>query len=339
LHRFDYTPEQCKQYHTTVEKTVVPLWKRISERRRDTMNLDRLRPWDGSVDPLGREPLKPFSNVEDLISGCERIFDRVDPDFGRQFNAMARDGLLDLSARKGKAPGGYQSSLDEARRPFVFMNAVGLNSDVFTLLHEGGHSFHTLACADHPLVDYRHGPMEFNEVASMAMELLAAEHLEEFYSDEDKQRAKNTHFEDVIFILPWVAVIDSFQHWIYENPEHSRDERREKWLEILHRLNGGVTDWTGLEEVEACLWHRQLHIFEVPFYYIEYGIAQIGALQVWRNAKRDGVRAIKDYKKGLALGGARPLPEIYQRAGIEFKFTEDIIGPLMEAVGRELNLD
>lgn len=338
LHRFDYTAEDCKQYHSTVEKTVVPLWREICERRRRTMKLDRLRPWDAAVDPEGRPPLKPFTEVNDLISGCERVFAGVDPDFGKQFAALSRDGLLDLASRKGKAPGGYQSSLDEARRPFIFMNAVGVNGDVFTLLHEGGHSFHTLACAHDPLIDYRHGPMEFNEVASMAMELLGAEHLEEFYSEADKQRARISHFEDAVFILPWVALIDSFQHWIYEHPEHSRTERREKWVELFRRFSGGVTEWEGLEEVEAALWHRQLHIFEVPFYYIEYGIAQLGALQVWRNAKKDGRRAVQAYRAGLAAGGSLPLPDIYTLAGIKFCFTEDIIAPLMDALRGELNL-
>ena len=338
LHRFDYTPDDCKQYHATVEKLVVPYWRQISERRRETMQLERLRPWDGAVDPQGRPPLKPFSEVADLISGCERVFARVDPEFGEQFAAMSRDGLLDLASRKGKAPGGYQSSLDEARRPFVFMNAVGVNGDVFTLLHEGGHSFHTLACRHDPLIDYRHGPMEFNEVASMAMELMGAEHLDEFYSPEDKERARTSHFEDVVYILPWVALIDAFQHWIYENPGHSRAERRSKWVELFRRFNGGGADWSGLEAVEAVLWHRQLHIFEVPFYYIEYGIAQLGALQVWRNARQDGPRAVQAYKDGLAAGGALPVTDIYSRAGIKFCFTEDIIAPLMDAVREELNL-
>lgn len=262
----------------------------------------------------------------------------VDPDLGQQFSSMSEGGLLDLASRKGKAPGGYQCSLDESRRPFIFMNAVGIDADINTLLHEGGHAFHTLSCSHEPLVDYRHGPMEFNEVASMAMELLAGEYLDEFYSKEEKQRSREGHLEDIIYVLAWVATIDSFQHWIYENPDHTKQQRRDKWIEIRRKFSGEVVDWTNLDVFEAYLWHRQLHIFEVPFYYIEYGIAQLGALQVWQNAKKNWEKAIQDYRKGLALGGSRPLPEIYAEAGIRFDFSETIISPLMDAVKRELKL-
>jgi len=339
MHRFDYTPDDCKEYHRTVEKTVVPLWSEICQRRKQAMKLDRLRPWDGAVDPLGRSPLKPFTQVSELIKKCQKMFNMVDPELGKQFSIMSEGGLLDLASRKGKAPGGYQCSLDESRRPFIFMNAVGIDADINTLLHEGGHAFHTLACSHDPLVDYRHGPMEFNEVASMAMELLAGEYLDEFYTKEEKQRSRESHLEDIIYVLAWVATIDSFQHWIYENPEHTKQQRREKWVEVRRRFSGGVFDWTDLGEFEAYLWHRQLHIFEVPFYYIEYGIAQLGALQVWQNAKKNWKKSIQDYRKGLALGGSRPLPEIYAEAGIRFDFSEKIISPLMDAVKRELKLD
>lgn len=338
LHRFDYTPADCKQYHDTVEKLVVPVWKKVCERRKARMKLDQLKPWDTSVDPLGLPPLKPFDKVDELIVKCQKMFQRVDPDLGNQFQEMADAGLLDLASRKGKAPGGYQSSLDESRKPFIFMNAVGTDSDVNTLLHEGGHAFHTMACrADH-LKDYRHGPMEFNEVASMAMELLAREYIDEFYSEDEKKRSIQEHLEDIIFILPWVATIDCFQHWIYENPQHTAAERRAKWVEIYRRFSSGSVDWSEFAEIEEYLWHRQLHIFEVPFYYIEYGIAQLGALQVWQNAKRDWSGAIRDYRKGLALGGSKPLPEIYQTAGIKFDFSAEIIGPLMDAIQTSIDL-
>ncbi|MBP9853640.1 MAG: M3 family oligoendopeptidase [Candidatus Omnitrophica bacterium] len=338
LHRFDYTPEDCKQYHRTIEKTVVPLWSQICQRRKNEMKVSNLRPWDGEVDPLGRAPLKPFEQVNDLIAKCKKIFHLVDPDFGKYFDSMAESGMLDLASRKGKAPGGYQTSLDESRRPFIFMNAVGMDGDINTLLHEGGHAFHTLSCRHDPLVDYRHGPMEFNEVASMAMELLAGEYLDEFYSKEEKQRSRENHLEDIVYVLAWVATIDSFQHWIYENPTHTREQRREMWVNIRRSFSGGVFDWAGLEAAENYLWHRQLHIFEVPFYYIEYGIAQLGALQVWQNAKKNWKKAVQDYKSGLELGGAKPLPEIYAKAGIKFDFSERIISPLMEAVKAELKL-
>ena len=336
LHRFDYTPEDCKKYHETVKRLVVPLWASITENRKKQMKLDSLRPWDSAVDPLGRAPLKPFVDVEKLISGCEEIFKKVDAELGQQFREMAQMKLLDLASRKGKAPGGYQSALDEARKPFIFMNAVGVDGDVRTLLHEAGHAFHGLACAHDPLVDYRHAPMEFNEVASMGMELLADQYLSVFYNYEDAQRSRTTHFEDSVFTLVWVAIIDAFQHWIYENPKHGRGARQKAWLDIRRQFGGDLIDWQGLEDEQASLWQRQLHIFEVPFYYIEYGIAQLGALQLWLNAKKDSAKALREYRQGLSFGGSRPLPELFKEAGIRFDFSENTIAPLMDAVKDEL---
>ena len=344
LHRFDYTPEDCKKYHTSIESLVVPLWRKILERRRQQMKLESLRPWDTAVDPLGRAPLKPFEDVKDLIEGCQKIFAKVDPELGQQFSQMIQKGLLDLQSRKGKAPGGYQSALDESRKPFIFMNAVGLDQDVRTLLHEAGHAFHTFACAHDSLVNYRHGPMEFNEVASMAMELLGGKYLDVFYKKDDFERSVVDHLEDIVYILGWVAVVDAFQHWIYENPNHSSEERLKQWIFIHKRFGGDLINWDGLQKEHEYLWHRQLHIFEVPFYYIEYGIAQLGALQVWSSATKHGgstsggdwAEAVASYRRGLSLGGSRPLPELYQTTGIRFDFSENTIAPLMEMVKKEL---
>jgi oligoendopeptidase F len=280
--------------------------------------------------------LKPFEEVNGLIAGCQKIFHRIDGELGKQFSQIARTNLLDLSSRKGKAPGGYQSTLNEARQPFIFMNAVGLDSDVRTLLHEGGHAFHALACAHDPLLDYRHGPMEFNEVASMGMELLADRHLNVFYNLNDANRSRITHLEDILFTLVWVAAIDAFQHWIYENPQHSAGERRNKWVEIHTRFGGAALDWRGLEEEHAYLWHRQLHVFEVPFYYIEYGIAQLGALQLWLHNKKNPKKTLKQYRTALSLGGSKPLPELFKAAGLEFKFSDKIIAPLAKEIEKEL---
>lgn len=335
-HRFDYTPDDCRRYHDAVQRLVVPVYERIQQKRRDQMKLDALRPWDTAVDPLGRPPLKPFEKVDQLIAGVNTIFDRIDPELGGQFKTMAAMGLLDLDSRKGKAPGGYQSTLAETRKPFIFMNAVGINRDVETLLHEGGHAFHALATADEPFHPYRHAPLEFCEVASMSMELLGEPHLDVFYRPDDVKRTKFEHLEGIIHILPWVATVDAFQHWIYEHPGHSRDERSRVWLETYARFMGTVVDWTGLEEFRRFLWHRQLHIFEYPFYYIEYGIAQLGALQLWVRARTDREAALADYKRGLALGGARPLPELFAAAGLKFDFSENTIAPLMDAVLDEL---
>ncbi|MBN1870675.1 MAG: M3 family oligoendopeptidase [Candidatus Omnitrophica bacterium] len=336
LHRFDYGPSECRQYHDSIERLVVPLWNQILRKRKAQMKLEQLRPWDTAADPFGRSPLKPFEDVKDLIEGCREIFSRVDKDLGAQFSEMAGTGLLDLVSRKGKAPGGYQSTLDECRKPFIFMNAVGIDHDVRTLLHEGGHAFHALACAHEPILDYRHGPMEFNEVASMGMELLADRHLDVFYGKEDERRSRIKHLEDVIFTLIWVATIDAFQHWIYENPGHSVHERRKVWLTLHERFNGDVIDWSGLEDERAVLWHRQLHVFEAPFYYIEYGVAQLGALQLWMNSRQNFKKTIQDYRNALSLGGSRPLPELFEAAGLRFDFSEKIIDPLMKEVQKEL---
>lgn len=335
--RFDYTIADCEQYHRAIERHVVPLWERILSRRQQVMKLPQLRPWDTSVDPLNRPPLKPFEKPEELIRGTSRVFHRVDPLLGEQFDAMAAANLLDLSSRKGKAPGGYQTTLTEARKPFIFMNAVGVEQDVRVLLHEGGHAFHSLAAADEPLMAYRHAPMEFCEVASMSMELLGDEFLDEFYNEADLRRSRREHFEGVIHTLPWVATIDAFQQWIYENPRAAGDQRRRAWLECSDRFSGNVIDWSGLDEEKSYAWHRQLHIFEVPFYYIEYGIAQIGALQLWVRAIKEGrAAALAGYRKALSLGGSRPLPELFAAAGLKFDFSESTIAPLMEAVAAEL---
>ena len=336
LHRFDYTVDDCKAYHASIEKCVVPLYRSIVKKHKELLGYDELRPWDSSVDPLGRPPLKPFEETEKLVGGVKNIFNQVDDQLANYYQSMDDLGCLDLASRKGKAPGGYQSTLGEARKPFIFMNSVGVDGDVRTLLHEAGHAFHSLLCAHDPIADYRHAPMEFCEVASMAMELLGGEYLSEFYNADDEKRSVTDHLEDIVFVLAWVATIDAFQHWIYENPKHTRDERRAKWLEILGRFSGGEVNWEGFEDAKEYMWHKQLHIFEVPFYYIEYGIAQLGALQLWLNSKKDWNKALEDYKKGLSIGGARPLPELFESAGIRFDFSQGTIEPLVGVIEDKL---
>ncbi len=335
-HRFDYSPADCERFHRAVEKVVVPLSREIQLRRRGTMKLDALRPWDVSVDPEGRSPLKPFEKPEELIAGAEAAFTRVAPELGAQFADMRQSGLLDLASRKGKAPGGYMCALAEARKPFIFMNAVGVDRDVTTLLHEGGHAFHAFAAADEPLAAYRSAPLEFAEVASMGMELLAGDFLDVFYKGEDLRREKREKFEEVIGLLPWIATIDRFQHALYSLPAHTRDDRRAIWLETMARFGGGVVDWSGLDEERAHRWHAQLHIFQYPFYYIEYGIAQLGALGLWVAARKDRKKALAAYRKALSLGGSKPLPELFKAAGLPFDFSEKTIEPLVAAVAKEL---
>jgi len=335
LGRFDYAPADCFDFHEAVAGSVMPAYERSLARRKEALNLDRLRPWDLAVDPLGRLPLKPFSRPEELSAMASKAFHAVDPQLGQEFETMINRGLLDLDSRKGKAPGGYMSTLEEVRLPFIFMNAVGLSQDVYTLLHEGGHAFHAFAARPEAMLHYRHAPMEFSEVASMGMELIASNYLEGVYTRSESARARKEHLETILYLFPWIATIDAFQHWIYSNPGHSVEERNGFWLELLKRFGGDV-DYAGCEDAQRSQWQRQLHLFEVPFYYIEYGIAQLGALQIWQNSKSDLTKAITDYKAGLALGGSRPLPELFTAAGIKFDFTEATIRPLVSAIEAEI---
>jgi oligoendopeptidase F len=337
LKRFDYTPDDCIRFADTIEKTCVPLMRQLDEERARDLRLDALRPWDLSVDPKNRPPLRPFpeSDIDGFISKTKSIFERLSPQLADDFDSLRRRNNLDLGSRKGKQPGGYQSTLEECREPFIFMNAAGVQRDVETLLHEGGHAFHSIAARGEPLVFLRHGPMEFNEVASMSMELFGVDHLDVFYDDADAARAKRVHFEGIIRILPWIATIDMFQHWIYTHPGHSRDQRAKHWVSLMDRF-GSRVDWSGWEHAREAWWQRQLHLFHVPFYYVEYGIAQLGALQLWRNAKRDLRGALESYRAALQLGGTRPLPELFDAAGIKFDFSERTLRPLMDEIGEEL---
>jgi oligoendopeptidase F len=333
--RFDYTPENCLQFHDAVEKEIVPAVREIQNERKRQLNLEKLRPWDLAVDPQNRAPLKPFAQVGEMVSRTQKIFNHLDAELAAGFRQMQDLHLLDLDNRKGKAPGGYQSTLSEARVPFIFMNAIGLQRDVETILHEAGHAFHAQATRDEDLYAYRGAPIEFCEVASMAMELLGNEFLEEFYPTPEANRARKTHLEGIIGFFPWMATVDAFQHWIYTHANHTRAERKAAYLKLMDRFGGDV-DYSGYEEIRAYSWHRQLHIFIHPFYYVEYGIAQLGALQVWANSRRDKAKALNDYKKSLALGGSRPLPELFSAAGCKFQFDAATIKPLIQLANSEL---
>jgi oligoendopeptidase F len=333
--RFDYTPDDCIKFHDAVEKEIMPVVRELQAQRRAQLKLEKLRPWDLAVDPLNRPPLKPFVEVGEMVLRTQKIFDSLDGELADGFKQMGDLHLLDLDNRKGKAPGGYQSTLSEARVPFIFMNAIGLQRDVETILHEAGHAFHALARREEDLYPYRSAPIEFCEVASMSMELLGNEFLEEFYSTADANRARRVHLEGVVGVFPWIATVDAFQHWIYTRPNHTRAERKSAWLDLMNHFSGDV-DWENFETARANLWHRQLHIFLIPFYYIEYGIAQLGALQVWANSKHDKAKALNDYKKSLALGGSRPLPELFSAAGCKFEFSEKTIQPLAKMLREEL---
>ena len=335
--RFDYTPKDCFAFHDSVEAVVAPAVRQLRTRRATEMGLEKLKPWDLIVDPQGRAPLKPFRNGSQLARISRRVFDRVDRQLGRQFQTLIDRGVLDLDNRPGKEPGGYQTTLTERKLPFIFMNAVGRDTDVRTLLHEGGHAFHMLAARDEPILDYRHAPMEFCEVASMGMELLANRHADVFYpNDEHQERSTRVLLEGTLDILPWIATIDAFQHWIYTHPKHTRTERVAAWMRLRSRFGDGA-DWSEHRRYEEVLWHRQLHLFGSPFYYIEYGIAQLGALMVWYRALRNPSAALAAYKRALALGGSVGLRELFRTAGGRLDFSSRSMKPLVETVMERLD--
>ena len=335
LGRFDYSPDDCISFQNAIEEEMVPLLRELQDERIQELNINELKPWDTATDPKGRPPLEPFEKVSDLIECSQSIFKQVDGNLSDWFQTMQDLDLLDLANRKGKAPGGYQCSLDESRLPFIFMNSVGVQRDVETLLHEAGHAFHSMASQNEPLHSYRHAPIEFCEVASMAMELLGSEFLEEFYNSEEARRARINHLEGIVFVFPWIATVDAFQHWLYLYPDHSIEDRDKAWSNLIDRFGGNV-DWTHYELAKAKLWHKQLHIFLHPFYYVEYGIAQLGALQVWANYKNNRSKALNDYKAALALGGSKPLPELFKRCNIQFDLSRDTVAPMADLLRKEL---
>lgn len=338
-YRFDYTPDDCLRFHDAVEATVMPAYARLMAHRRERLRLNELRPWDTTVDLYRKGPLRAFRDGKELAERTPPVFAAVDHELGRQFALLRDEGLLDLDSRPGKAPGGYCDTLQVTGRPFIFMNAVGLAEDVMTLLHEAGHAFHAFAAHPLPLLWQRHPGAEMCELASMSMELLATPHLGRttgFFSTNDLLQVRVEHLEDIIVTLAHVASIDAFQHWLYTNPEGAdARERDAAWLRIRSRFETGI-DWSGLAPQRIARWFRQLHVFLYPFYYIEYGIAQLGALQVWRNGRRDLREAVRRYREALALGATRPLPELYAAAGVQLAFDAATIGALVADVEEEL---
>ncbi len=337
LGRFDYTKEDCFNFHASIKKHIVPIVREINRKQADLLGKEKLKPWDTEVDPKGREALKPFQGSKSLIDGTVRAFSKLDPYFGDCIATMETMKHLDLESKTGKAPGGYNYPLYEIGVPFIFMNSVGAQRDLVTMVHEGGHAIHSFLSRKLELTGFKGLPSEVAELASMSMELLSMKYWDEFYSNsDDLRRAKIEQLESVLKVLPWIATIDEFQHWIYTNPQHTQGERKAKWNEINTAYGTGIVDWAGYEEIRSYSWHRQLHLFEVPFYYIEYGIAQLGALSVWKNSIADQQKAIHDYKEALKLGYSKTLPEIYKTAGIRFDFSDEYIRDLAQFIQQEL---
>lgn len=349
-HRFDYTPETCFAFHDAIEKHVMPFVARLDAKRQSELGLDALRPWDLAVDPKGQAPLRPFEGGVDLISKSQKVFDQLSPELSKMFasmgdgsntNGSANGAMLDLDSRKGKAPGGYLYFRNRSQLPFIFMNAAGQHRDVETMVHEAGHAFHALYCVDEPLVWYREPTMEYAEVASMTMELLTMPYWGAFYPNEaDANRARRKQLEGTISLLPWIATIDAFQHWVYTNPTHTREQRAQAWLKLDERfgLQGHRVVWDGLEEERKFVWQRQGHLFGSPFYYVEYGIAQLGALGIWLISLEQGEEAaLTAYKKSLSMGSTVPLPQLFHAAGLPFDFGDETVGRLVKRVQSELD--
>lgn len=337
LGRFDYSVQDCLNFHDSVATHIVPLARQIAQLQADKLGKTKLKPWDSDVDPEGKQALKPFENGAELLTKSIAIFDQLDPYFGSCLCTMEKEGFLDLDSKPGKSPGGYNYPLYESGIPFIFMNAAGAQHDLVTMVHEGGHAVHSFLSRDLTLTAFKSLPSEVAELASMSMELITMDLWKEFYPDEsDCNRAKREQLESIVKVLPWIATIDAFQHWIYTHPEHTVSERTAEWLAISARFGTGMVDYTDYEFVRESSWHRQLHLFEVPFYYIEYGIAQIGALGIWKNYKENPQQALEQYKAALRLGYTVSIPKIYETAGLSFDFSSESIANLATLLRKEL---
>ncbi|HEX5153097.1 MAG TPA: M3 family oligoendopeptidase [Parafilimonas sp.] len=336
--RFDYTKEDCFKFHEAVKLHILPLVSAINLHKKEKLGLDILRPWDTEAEPENVKPLRPFNTGKELLEKSEKCFEELNPFFADCLKKMNELGHLDLESRKGKAPGGYNCPLAESGAPFIFMNAAGQMDDVTTMVHEGGHAVHSFLAHPLELNAFKEYPMEIAEVASMSMELFTMDKWNTFFDNaEELKRAREHQLERVITIFPWIATIDKFQHWIYEHPHHTIEERTEAWISILNEFSTSTVDFSGLEEYRKISWQRQLHLFEVPFYYIEYGIAQLGAIGLWMQYKKDPEQALNNYINALSLGGTKTLPELYKAAGLKFDLSPEHIKTLMEFVKGEMD--
>ena len=345
LKRFDYTPEDCLNFHEGIEKVVMPFVSKLIKERKRQLGVDVLKPWDLSVDPLNRAPLTPFVDASELEDKCHNIFEAVDSELGNHFSIMRKEKLLDLANRKGKAPGGYCTEYYHRRLPFIFMNAVGTHSDVQTMLHEGGHAFHVFESNKLPYASQRDVGMEFAEVASMAMELLASPYLTKehggFYENDQAKRAQIEHLEKIIMFWPYMAVVDAFQHWAYTNPEDAMNPTNcdAEWTKLWKRFQTfDDLDSSEFDDVIATGWHNKLHIYHVPFYYVEYGMAQLGAIQVWNNALNDQKKAVDMYRHALSKGGNATLPELFDAAGAKFSFDEEMLSNAVDLIDKQIRI-
>jgi oligoendopeptidase F len=337
LDRFDYTPKECFRFHDSVQQAVVPVLDELTGERNRELNLPVLRPWDLDVDTTGKSDLKPFTTGDELMDKTIRCFHHIHPYFGEVMETLKLMNHVDLDSRIGKSPGGYNYPLYEIGVPFIFMNASGSLKDVITIVHEGGHAIHSMLTREIDFIGFKDLPSEIAELASMSMELISMEHWHFYFSDADElRRAKRGQLEKILEALPWIICIDKFQHWLYEHPHHTTEERTSAWIAIYRSFSSSLVDWSGEENARNAIWQKQLHLFEVPFYYIEYGMAQLGAIAVWRNYKQDPEKAIKEYITALQVGYTKSIAETYALAGIKFDFSENYIRELIDFVKEEL---
>lgn len=335
--RFDYEVKDCFDFHKSIAKEIVPIVKTFVQNRKSKLGYESLKPYDLSVSLDGKPPLQPFKSGEEMLAKTIELFHAIDTYCGERLEILEAMNHLDLESKTGKAPGGYNYPLYEIGVPFIFMNSVGLQRDLVTMVHEGGHAVHSFLTRDLPLTPFKNFTSEVAELASMSMELISMEHWDIIYSDkEELKRAKKEQLEGVLDILPWVATVDAYQHWLYENPNHTIAERHEAWLRISKQFSTNITDWSDYTDYEKVAWHKQMHIFEVPFYYIEYGMAQLGAIAMWRNYKHNPSLTMQQYKEALALGYTKSIPEVYAAAGIKFDFSQSYVSELAQFVKDEL---
>jgi len=337
LGRFDYTPEDCAEFQEAIKNEIVPINAKYALERKSALGVDPLRPWDSEVNITGKPSLVPFKGGQDLIDKSIQCFERIDGYLGECLTVMKEMKYLDLESRKGKAPGGYCYPMPELGVPFIFMNSVNSLRDVITMVHEGGHAIHGFLTRDLELTAFKNTPSEVAELASMSMEFISMEHWDVFFENEEElTRAKKEKLEKAIQILPWIAIVDKFQHWIYTNPNHTIEERSTEWVRIYEEFSSNISDWSGYEDAKAARWHAQLHIFEIPFYYIEYAMAQLGSIAVWKNYKANPEKGLQDYFNGLKLGYTKTIGEIYRTAGIEFNFSQAYVKELTEFLQNEI---
>lgn len=337
LGRFDYTVKDCEDFHDSIKKYITPIVEEMYEHKRKQLGLEELKPFDTDAEPEGQKPLEPFKNGEELLTKSIEAFSKLRPYFGECLRKMQSLNQFDLDSRKGKAPGGYNCPLAETGAPFIFMNAAGTTDDVVTMMHEGGHALHSFLSHDLQLSAFKEYPMEMAELASMSMELFSMDEWDLFYANESElKRAKAEELERALSIFPWIATIDKFQHWVYTNPTHTHEDRTNAWLQIHEEFAPKNISWTGLEKYRAILWQKQLHLFEVPFYYIEYGIAQLGALAMWKQYKTNKEQTLDNYMLALSKGYTQSLKDLYNTAGISFDFSANNVKSLSEFVQQEM---